>query len=153
MTPSMPAVDHGQAERPGEASARPDANGAPGQAATSPFGLIFVLYQPTEVFLDNLARAREICPSVVAVDNSPEPDMGLYGRLRDEGMQVLFNQNQGGLAGAYNRGAELLLAQGCEVLFLLDQDSQIEASFLPRCWRRATACSTMLSWWARKFTK
>lgn len=42
---------------------------------------------------------------------------------------MIFNRNQGGLAGAYNRGAELLLQRDCEVIFLLDQDSEIDEHF------------------------
>src|ERR1700741_5268525 len=75
------------------------------------FGLIFVLYQPTEEFLDNLTKARAVCPKVVAVDNSPEADVRLHECLREQGMQVIFNRNAGGLAGAYNKGAEVLLVQ------------------------------------------
>ena len=93
------------------------------------YGLIFVLYQPTEEFLENLAKARAFCPNMVAVDNSPEPDPGLHECLREQGIQVMFNRNKGGLAGAYNRGAEVLLERRCEVIFLLDQDSDIEALF------------------------
>jgi len=96
------------------------------------FGLIFVLYHPTEEFLANLAKASTTCSNVVAVDNSPEADARLHERLRERGMQVIFNRNKGGLAGAYNRGAEVLLAQQCEVIFLLDQDSDIDASFFER---------------------
>ena len=95
------------------------------------FGLIFVLYQPTEEFLDNLTKARAVCPKVVAVDNSPEADVRLHECLREQGMQVIFNRNAGGLAGAYNKGAEVLLVQQCEVIFLLDQDSDIDASLDP----------------------
>lgn len=93
------------------------------------YGLIFVLYQPTEMFLKNLAKARAFCPNMVAVDNSPETDLRLHECLREQGIQVIFNRNKGGLAGAYNRGAEVLLARKCEVIFLLDQDSDIEALF------------------------
>jgi rhamnosyltransferase len=93
------------------------------------FGLIFVLYHPTEEFLENLFKARAVCKNLVAVDNSPEADLHLHQLLREQGMQVLFNHNEGGLAGAYNRGTELLLDQQCEVIFLLDQDSDIDASF------------------------
>jgi rhamnosyltransferase len=106
------------------------------------FGLIFVLYQPTEEFLGNLAKARAVCPNVVAVDNSPEADVRLHERLRDQGMQVIFNSNKGGLAGAYNRGAEVLLAQDCEVIFLLDQDSDIDASFFTEMMQACTECGT-----------
>lgn len=88
------------------------------------FGLIFVLYNPSENFLDNLVEARAACPNVIAVDNSPQVNVRLHEHLGGRGIQVIFNGNQGGLAGAYNRGAEVLLAQACDVIFLLDQDSE-----------------------------
>ncbi len=93
------------------------------------FGLIFVLYNPSKKFLDNLVEARTACAKVIAVDNSPEANVRLHERLAGQGIQVIFNRNQGGLAGAYNRGAELLLAQACDVIFLMDQDSDIEKTF------------------------
>jgi rhamnosyltransferase len=96
------------------------------------YGLIFVLYQPTEEFLSNLIKARGLCPNMVAVDNSPEADPRLHECLREQGIQVMYNRNQGGLAGAYNRGAEILLERKCEVIFLLDQDSDIEALFFKK---------------------
>jgi rhamnosyltransferase len=106
------------------------------------FGLIFVLYQPTEDFLGNLAKARAACPNVVAVDNSPEADVRLHECLREQGMQVIVNRNAGGLAGAYNKGAEALLAQQCEVIFLLDQDSDIDASFFTKMMQACTDLGT-----------
>lgn len=96
------------------------------------YGLIFVLYQPTGEFLQNLAKAHAFCPNMVAVDNSPEADLRLHECLREQGIQVIFNRNNGGLAGAYNRGAEALLERRCEVIFLLDQDSDIEALFFEK---------------------
>jgi rhamnosyltransferase len=96
------------------------------------FGLIFVLFQPTEGFLRNLVNACATCPDVVAVDNSPEADVSMHDTLRVWGIEVIFNRNQGGLAGAYNRGADLLLARQCEVIFLLDQDSDIDLSFFDK---------------------
>ena len=96
------------------------------------YGLIFVLYCPSAEFVGNLRHARSVCEDIVAVDNSPEPDASLHDALRREGVTVLVNRNAGGLAGAYNRGAEALIGRGCEVIFLLDQDSQIEASFFTR---------------------
>jgi rhamnosyltransferase len=104
------------------------------------FGLIFVLYQPSGAFLDNLSKAAAICPNVVAVDNSPEADLDLHQRLREQGMHVIFNRNQGGLAGAYNRGAEVLLEQHSELIFLLDQDSDIDESFFSKMMQ---ACSEL----------
>lgn len=105
------------------------------------FGAIFVLYEPTGEFLANLARTRAICPRVVVVDNSPTADVPLHQRLRDEGMMVIYNHNQGGLAGAYNRGAETLLAHNCEVFFLLDQDTEIDPSFFTKMMEGAVARS------------
>jgi GT2 family glycosyltransferase len=96
------------------------------------FGLIFVLYQPEAQFVDNLLRLRAACPNVATVDNSPDPDWDLHALLRDRGVKVILNWNKGGLAGAYNRGADALLARGCEAFFLLDQDSGIESSFFAK---------------------
>jgi rhamnosyltransferase len=101
------------------------------------FGLIFVLYQPDGDFLDNLVTARAVCPDLVAVDNSPEPDLPLHGRLREQGIQVIVNRNQGGIAGAYNKGADALLSRQCDVMFLLDQDSGIDAFFFTEMMRAA----------------
>jgi rhamnosyltransferase len=100
-----------------------------GENKMNSYGLIFVLYEPTEEFLENLARARAFCPNMVAVDNSPEADLRLHEFLHEQGIQLIFNRNKGGLAGAYNRGAEVLLEHNCEVIFLLDQDSDIDALF------------------------
>lgn len=106
------------------------------------FGLIFVLYQPTEDFLVNLAKACAACANVVAVDNSPEVDLRLHKYLHEQGTKVIFNRNAGGLAGAYNKGAEALLAQQCEVIFLLDQDSDIDASFFDKMIQACDALGT-----------
>jgi rhamnosyltransferase len=106
------------------------------------FGLIFVLYQPTGASLSNLFKARAACPEVVAVDNSPEEDVRLHEDLRRQGIAVIFNRNEGGLAGAYNKGAEVLLDRQCDLIFLLDQDSEIEAEFFDGMIRAATALST-----------
>jgi rhamnosyltransferase len=96
------------------------------------FGLVFVLYRPTAEFIDNLLRLSAICSNIVAVDNSPDPNQHLHALLRGRGMHVILNWNKGGLAGAYNRGADDLLARGCDAFFLLDQDSEIDGSFFEK---------------------
>jgi rhamnosyltransferase len=106
------------------------------------FGLIFVLYQPTGRFLRNLLRAHGDCANVVAVDNSPREDTGLHEYLRGQGIEVLHNGNEGGLAGAYNRGAEILFGRHCDLIFLLDQDSEIDAGFFAGMMRAAAALGT-----------
>lgn len=106
------------------------------------FGLIVVLYEPAEEFLGNFARARSACRDIVVVDNSPERDACLHERLCDQGMQVIFNRNDGGLAGAYNKGARVLLERGCDVIFLLDQDSRIDESFFAEMMRACDGLDT-----------
>jgi rhamnosyltransferase len=106
------------------------------------FGLIFVLYQPTTEFVGNLHKAVAQCRNVMAVDNSPEPNLHLHETLRQSGATVIFNRNQGGLAGAYNRGAELLLERGCEVIFLLDQDSDIDEQFFVKMMEACSGLGT-----------
>jgi rhamnosyltransferase len=103
------------------------------------FGLIFVLYRPTGDFLGNLLKARVACPNVIAVDNSPEEDLRLHEYLRRQSIEVIFNRNENGLAGAYNKGAEVLLRRQCDVIFLLDQDSGIEAGFFDGMMQAAAA--------------
>jgi rhamnosyltransferase len=90
----------------------------------------------------NLAKVRAACPKVVAVDNSPNADLHLHECLRQQGIEVIFNRNNGGLAGAYNKGAEALLAQQCEVIFLLDQDSAIDESFFTKMMQGAAELGT-----------
>lgn len=106
------------------------------------FGVIVVLYRPSEEHLGHLAEVCAGCDDVVAVDNSPEPDPRLHERLRRRGMRVIVNRNDGGLAGAYNRGARALLAEGREVIFLLDQDSRIAASFFTDMMRACDGLAT-----------
>lgn len=108
------------------------------------YGVIFVLYCPTEEFLGNLARASAACPDVVAIDNTPDPDLRLHEGLRTQGLQVIANYNRGGLAGAYNRGAEVLMARACDVMFLLDQDSRVGDTFFAEMMQACAALDTDL---------
>jgi rhamnosyltransferase len=113
-----------------------------GTNSMNTFGLIFVLYYPSEAFLNNLAKARSVCPCLVAVDNSPDADTQLHDILRAQGVHVIFNRNRGGLAGAYNRGAEVLLARSCDVIFLLDQDTDIDSSFFQKMMQAVSGLDT-----------
>lgn len=95
-------------------------------------GLVMVLFGPDEAAYANLAHASAGCSKVVVVDNSPVPDRSRHALLRAQGMTVVVNGNVGGLAGAYNRGIGVLLDQGCDLCFLLDQDSEIRDGFFDR---------------------
>ncbi|MGH8083630.1 MAG: glycosyltransferase [Lysobacter sp.] len=88
-----------------------------------------MLWQPDASHVAHLIQTRSLCRHVVAVDNSPTADAPLHARLRDAGIEVVHNANRGGISGAYNRGAQIVFERGCEVMFLLDQDSQLGAEF------------------------
>lgn len=106
------------------------------------FGVIVVLWQPDATHLQNLDDTRAICRHVVAVDNSPKADAQLHARLRESGIEVVHNANRGGISGAYNRGAEVVFGRGCEVMFLLDQDSQLGADFFDSMMRACADTGT-----------
>src|SRR5260370_6277747 len=78
-----------------------------GENKMNSYGLIFVLYEHTEEFLENLARAREFCPNMVAVDNSPEADLRLHEHMQVQGIQLHFKRTKMGLASNSNRLASV----------------------------------------------
>ncbi|MHC1480033.1 glycosyltransferase family protein [Frateuria aurantia] len=93
------------------------------------YGLILVLYRPQHEHLKHLLTLSAQCPCLVVVDNTEAPDPGVAVRLEQARIPLLRNFNQGGLAGAYNRGADWLQARSCELMFLLDQDSVLREGF------------------------
>ncbi len=88
-------------------------------------GALLVLYNPSATHVNNLLRLRHLCGNVVAVDNSPVPDLHQVAVFQSYGIDIVFNFNHGGVAGAYNRGIERLIKKGCDLLFLFDQDSEV----------------------------
>lgn len=111
-------------ERAGETVAA-----APAPIDPDSFGAVVVLWQPKPEHVDHLERVRAACRHLIAVDNSPRADAALHARLRANGIEVLHNANRGGISGAYNVGASALFDAGRQVVFLLDQDSQLGADF------------------------
>jgi rhamnosyltransferase len=95
-------------------------------------GALTVLFNPSEAHVRNVLRLKLLCRDVVAVDNSPDADLGLHERLRAEGVDVLHNFNRGGVAGAYNIGLTRLIEKKCEVLFIFDQDSEVPGDYFVR---------------------
>jgi len=105
-------------------------------------GVLIVVHRPDDDALAHVRRAAAEGARTVVVDNTPEPDPALHARLRADGLVVIDNRNRGGLAGAYNRGAQALFADGCDVVFLLDQDSDVDAGFVERMTRAADGLPT-----------
>jgi GT2 family glycosyltransferase len=92
-------------------------------------GALTVLFNPSEVHVHNLFRLKRLCREIVAVDNSPKIDLRLHERIRAEGVELLSNFNEGGVAGAYNKGLGRLIEKGCRLLFIFDQDSEVEEGY------------------------
>jgi L-rhamnosyltransferase len=92
-------------------------------------GALTVLFNPSEVHVHNLFRLKRLCDDIVAVDNSPKIDLRLHERIHAEDVEILSNFNEGGVAGAYNKGLERLIEKGCRVLFIFDQDSEVREDY------------------------
>jgi GT2 family glycosyltransferase len=92
-------------------------------------GVLTVLFNPSEVHVHNLLCLKRLCDHIVAVDNSPGTDLGLHERIRADGVELLSDFNKGGVAGAYNKGLERLIEKGCRVLFIVDQESEVQEDY------------------------
>ena len=103
-----------------------------GVATKTRSGAVAVLFDPTEEHIQNLLRLTRLCDHVVAVDNSTRVDPQMHDRIRLLGVDVLLNLNQGGIAGAFNRGIERLMEKQCTLLITFDQDSAVSDNFFLR---------------------
>ena len=105
-------------------------------------GALAVLFSPTEEHVQNLLRLKALCAEVVAVDNSTHVNVALHDRLRALEIDVVVNSNQGGIAGAFNRGIDRLLELECTLLFTFDQDSVVSDNFFPAMIEASRAVET-----------
>ncbi len=103
-------------------------------------GALVVLFNPSETHVRNLLRLKRQAKDLVAVDNSPVSDPRLHQRIRAEGIDLLENFNQGGVAGAYNKGIERLIEKACQILFIFDQDSEVPENY---CANMLDVCRTL----------
>jgi rhamnosyltransferase len=92
-------------------------------------GALVVLFHPSETQVRNLLHLRRLCTHIVAVDNSPEINPYLRERMKAADIEILDNFNQGGIAGAFNRGIDRLIARGYNTFFLFDQDSEVSEDY------------------------
>lgn len=103
-------------------------------------GILTVLFDPTDGQVDNLIRIRPPNAPTVVVDNSEHPSRNFHDKLGAAGIEVLVNDNAGGLGGAYNKGIAHLSSKGCQVYFILDQDSELSDDYFDEM---TQACSTI----------
>jgi rhamnosyltransferase len=92
-------------------------------------GAVTVLFNASTQQIANLVDQKSQCDHIVAVDNSLVPMRGLEAQLAEAKIHLLSNFNRGGIAGAYNRGLELLVAKGVNLFFFFDQDSKLPPDY------------------------
>lgn len=105
-------------------------------------GALVVLFHPSDAHVSNLLRLTRLVKDIVAVDNSPMVDVQLHQRLQTAGIDMVSNFNEGGVAGAYNRGLERLIQKLCQTLFIFDQDSAVPDDYFTQM---LDACLTLES--------
>ncbi|CAJ0865951.1 hypothetical protein R77567_01981 [Ralstonia sp. LMG 32965] len=92
-------------------------------------GATFVTFCPTQAQLASIAAAARLFDAVVVVDNSSVSDAALSHSFRLPNVQLLQNANRGGIAGAFNRGVEVLLESGIDRVYFFDQDSVVPPDY------------------------
>ena len=101
--------------------------------------VVVTLYGPSTTGLDlRLQRFLEAGLEVVAVSNNQVEPPGMSCTV------LVQNRNEGGLAGGLNRGVEVALQRGSEVITLLDQDSEVDADTILRLQQTVSACSNLV---------
>ncbi len=122
----------------------PSADSAPSRhldwASNEPrIGALLVTYNPNMLELETLLK--RLLPQVdlaVLVDNGSENVASLaqlketYSTSQDAPITLILNEGNLGIAAAQNQGIEFLLAQGCDLVVLSDQDSVPEPDMVQK---------------------
>ncbi|KPC50098.1 glycosyltransferase family 2 protein [Amantichitinum ursilacus] len=94
-------------------------------------GAVVVTYHPDEAALSGIEKWQELFGAVAVVDNSAQCPAALQTLSnRYAHVDLIANGRNLGVAAALNQGVARLLAQGCDYLFLFDQDSEPEAAMV-----------------------
>lgn len=81
---------------------------------------LVVTYCPDSEFIHRLERIRALTSTVCIVDNGSGE---LFPHIESQGVMILRNVENRGIAAALNRGAEWATAQGFSWVLLFDQDT------------------------------
>lgn len=92
-------------------------------------GAIVVLYHPEQDVITKLKTYSKYNIDFVFVDNSIDYDEG-DDNFND--FNIIHNKNNGGIAGAINKGVEFLINKDVELIFTFDQDSIIPDDFFDK---------------------
>jgi rhamnosyltransferase len=95
-------------------------------------GAVVVMFQPDLDVLENIRALMAQVDALVVVDNGSSPDFRTALKpLQDRANLVLMiNPENLGIGQAFNAGAKLLIAQGCDFVLTFDQDSYISDGFV-----------------------
>ena len=95
-------------------------------------GAVVVTYLPDDDVLENLRLLREQLQQIVVVDNTPRA--AAVQTLREGchalGLGIIENGENLGIATALNQGVRQLKSEGCECVFLFDQDSTVTDGYV-----------------------
>lgn len=93
---------------------------------------VVVLYRPPDEVLVNVDSYREQVDTVIAIDNTDQPDRQFVARLEDRGVAYASLGGNRGLAAALNAGCRQAHALGFEWALTLDQDSTATPGMVAR---------------------
>ena len=95
-------------------------------------GAAVVTYYPDSDVLDNLRLLREQVQQIVVVDNTPAAAgvQTLREACHAPGIEIIENGENLGIAAALNQGVSRLRDEGCESVFLFDQDSTVTDGYI-----------------------
>lgn len=94
-------------------------------------GVVIVWYNPTQDQVNNTFKLSNIDDlKVCVVDNSKEKYVDARLESKLETISYVHNGNEGGIAGAFNRGIESFLEdESISLYFTMDQDSDFQSSY------------------------
>ncbi|WP_421856287.1 glycosyltransferase [Marinomonas sp.] len=88
-------------------------------------GVVIVWFNPSSEHLDNLKSHIKQCECICVVDNS----LNKYLLPLESNIHYIHNSNVGGIAGAFNRGADWLIKNNVDYFYTFDQDSVVPDDF------------------------
>lgn len=95
--------------------------------------IVIVCFFPGPAFWENLVLHRLHAPHIIIVDNAS--DAATRTRLRElaheKAIEVIFNEDNLGMAAALNQGIAAARRAGCRYVATFDQDSQPAPHLLP----------------------
>jgi len=90
-------------------------------------GAVVVLYNPSKEEIQNINTYKNKVAHTVIIDNSDENNRALIDNIVSINSNITYysEQNNLGLAKAFNLGIDILYQKGCQWVLLFDADSKI----------------------------